>query len=131
MPIRHASRSNPQAAVPGDGRNGTVVARATIAVYSYEQFPHPAATAGAVKGQQPGPDGERKEGSHVAIGTVKWFSPEKGFGFITPDDGTADVFVHFSAIAGEGFRNLEENQKVEYDVTQGQKGPQAANVRAV
>jgi CspA family cold shock protein len=67
----------------------------------------------------------------VAIGTVKWFSPEKGFGFITPDDGTADVFVLFSAIAGEGFRNLEENQKVEYDVTQGQKGPQAANVRAV
>jgi CspA family cold shock protein len=67
----------------------------------------------------------------VAIGTVKWFSPEKGFGFITPDDGTADVLVLFSAIAGEGFRNLEENQKVEYDVTQGQKGPQAANVRAV
>jgi CspA family cold shock protein len=67
----------------------------------------------------------------VAIGTVKWFSPATGFGFITPDDGTADVFVHFSAIAGEGFRNLEENQKVEYDVTQGQKGPQAANVRAV
>ena len=67
----------------------------------------------------------------MAIGTVKWFSPEKGFGFITPDDGTADVFVHFSAIAGEGFRNLEENQKVEYDVTQGQKCPQAANVRAV
>ena len=67
----------------------------------------------------------------MAIGTVKWFSPEKGFGFITPDDGTADVFVHFSAIAGEGFRNLEENQKVEYDVTQGQKGPPAANVRAV
>jgi len=67
----------------------------------------------------------------VAIGTVKWFSPEKGFGFITPDDGTADVFVHFSAIAGEGFRNLEENQKVEYVVSQGQRGPQAANVRAV
>ena len=67
----------------------------------------------------------------MATGTVKWFSAEKGFGFITPDDGTADVFVHFSAIAGEGFRNLEENQKVEYDVTQGQKGPQAANVRAV
>ena len=67
----------------------------------------------------------------MAIGTVKWFSPEKGFGFITPDDGTADVFVHFSAIAGEGFRNLEENQKVEYDVTQGPKGPQAANGRAV
>jgi len=67
----------------------------------------------------------------VATGAVKWFSAEKGFGFITPDDGSADVFVHFSAITGEGYRNLEENQKVEYDVTQGQKGPQAANVRPV
>ena len=67
----------------------------------------------------------------MAIGTVKWFSPEKGFGFITPDDGGADVFVHFSAIEGAGYRNLEENQKVEYDVSQGQKGPQAGNVRVV
>ena len=67
----------------------------------------------------------------MASGTVKWFSAEKGFGFITPDDGSADVFVHFSAIAGEGYRNLEENAKVEYDVPQGQKGPQAANVRPV
>jgi cold shock protein len=66
----------------------------------------------------------------VATGTVKWFSSEKGFGFITPEDGSADVFVHFSAISGQGYRNLEENQKVEYDVTQGQKGPQAGNVRA-
>jgi CspA family cold shock protein len=62
---------------------------------------------------------------------VKWFSSEKGFGFITPEDGSADVFVHFSAIAGEGYRNLEENAKVEYEVTQGQKGPQASNVRLV
>lgn len=67
----------------------------------------------------------------MPTGTVKWFSTEKGFGFITPDDGSADVFVHFSAIAGEGYRNLEENQKVEYDLGQGQKGPQAANVRPV
>ena len=67
----------------------------------------------------------------MATGTVKWFNPEKGFGFITPDDGSADVFVHFSAIQGDGYRNLEENQKVEYDVTQGQKGPQAANVKGV
>ncbi len=67
----------------------------------------------------------------MATGTVKWFSSEKGYGFITPDDGSADVFVHFSAIEGAGYRNLEENQKVEYEVTQGQKGPQAANVRAV
>ncbi len=67
----------------------------------------------------------------MATGTVKWFSAEKGFGFITPDDGSADVFVHFSAISGEGYRNLEENQKVEYEVSQGQKGPQAGNVRPV
>ena len=67
----------------------------------------------------------------MTTGTVKWFNPEKGFGFITPEDGSADVFVHFSAISGEGYRNLEEGQKVEFDVTQGQKGPQAANVRGV
>ncbi len=66
----------------------------------------------------------------MATGTVKWFNPDKGYGFITQDDGP-DVFVHFSAIQGEGYRNLEENQKVEFDVTQGQKGPQAANVRPV
>ena len=67
----------------------------------------------------------------MATGVVKWFSSEKGYGFITADDGSADVFVHHNAIQGEGFRNLEEGQKVEYDVTQGQKGPQAANVRPV
>ena len=66
----------------------------------------------------------------MATGTVKWFNPDKGYGFITQDDGP-DVFVHFSAIQGEGYRNLEENQKVEFDVTPGQKGPQAANVRPV
>ncbi len=67
----------------------------------------------------------------MATGVVKWFSAEKGYGFITPDDGSADVFVHFSAISGEGFKNLEEGQKVELEVTSGQKGPQAANVRPV
>jgi CspA family cold shock protein len=66
----------------------------------------------------------------VTVGTVKWFNPDKGYGFITQEDGP-DVFVHFSAISGEGYRNLEENQKVEFDVTQGPKGPQAANVRPV
>ena len=67
----------------------------------------------------------------MATGTVKWFNAEKGFGFIAPDDGTADVFAHFSAIAGNGYRSLDEGQKVEYEVTQGQKGPQAANIAKI
>ncbi len=64
----------------------------------------------------------------MATGTVKWFNGETGFGFIAPDDGGADVFVHFSAINSSGYRTLEENQKVSFDITQGQKGPQAENV---
>ncbi|GAA3452027.1 MULTISPECIES: cold-shock protein [Dactylosporangium] len=67
----------------------------------------------------------------MASGTVKWFNSEKGFGFIQQDDGGADVFVHYSAIASTGYRELTEGQKVEYEVTQGQKGPQAENVRAL
>jgi CspA family cold shock protein len=62
---------------------------------------------------------------------VKWFNGEKGFGFITPDDGGKDLFVHYSAISGSGYRSLDENQKVEFDVAQGDKGPQATNVRAL
>jgi CspA family cold shock protein len=67
----------------------------------------------------------------MAQGTVKWFNAEKGFGFITPDGGGPDVFVHFSAITGSGYRSLEENQKVTYTVSQGAKGPQASDVAAV
>jgi cold shock protein len=67
----------------------------------------------------------------MAVGTVKWFNAEKGFGFITPDDGGADVFAHFSAIASSGYRTLSENQRVEFEITQGQKGPQAANIRPI
>ena len=64
----------------------------------------------------------------MATGTVKWFNAEKGFGFIAPDDGGADVFAHYSAIQTSGYRSLEENQKVQFDVTQGPKGPQAENI---
>lgn len=64
----------------------------------------------------------------MATGTVKWFNPEKGFGFITPDDGGSDLFVHHSEIQGDGYKTLEESQKVMFKITNGPKGPQAANV---
>jgi len=67
----------------------------------------------------------------MATGTVKWFNSEKGYGFITPEDGSKDLFVHFSAIQSEGYKSLNEGQKVEYEASQGQKGPQAGNVRVV
>src|ERR1700712_1282624 len=68
---------------------------------------------------------------NMTQGTVKWFNGEKGFGFIAPDDGSADVFVHYSEIQGSGFRSLEENQRVEFQVGQGAQGPQATGVTAV
>ena len=71
------------------------------------------------------------EGNNMAQGTVKWFNGDKGFGFIAPNDGSADVFVHFSEIQGTGYRNLEENQQVEFEIGEGAKGPQAQQVVAL
>jgi CspA family cold shock protein len=65
----------------------------------------------------------------MATGTVKWFNDAKGYGFITPDDGGPDVFAHFSAIQGSGFKSLKEGQKVTFEVTQGPKGKQASNIQ--
>ena len=75
-------------------------------------------------------DGQEGKGLQVTTGTVKWFNPQKGYGFISQENGP-DVFVHHSAIQGEGYKSLEENQRVEFDVTEGPKGPQAANVLPV
>ena len=74
-----------------------------------------------------GPKSRRKD--TMATGTVKWFNSEKGFGFIAPDDGGADLFAHFSAITGEGYKELREDQKVEFEAERGPKGMQAANIR--
>ena len=67
----------------------------------------------------------------MAVGTVKWFNAEKGYGFIAPEDNSADVFVHFSAIQGGGFKELQENDRVEFETQQGPKGLQAANVTKI
>jgi cold shock protein len=72
-----------------------------------------------------------REVEGMAQGTVKWFNSEKGFGFIAPDGDAADVFVHYSEIQGDGYKSLEENQRVEFNIEQGTKGPQAVGVTAV
>jgi cold shock protein len=82
-------------------------------------------------GSTPPHAGFSKRSAVVATGVVKWFSDEKGFGFITPDDGGKDAFVHFSGISGDGFRTLAEGAKVEYEVGESAKGPQATNVRPI
>src|SRR6266540_3231715 len=115
---------------PGPGEPCTLLLRVRhhfTTVQRLEQFPRGLRTGPPSSGQARG--GQERRELFMSTGTVKWFNGEKGFGFITQDDGGPDVFVHFSAIAGTGYRNLEENQKVEFEVTQGQKGPQASNVR--
>jgi CspA family cold shock protein len=77
------------------------------------------------------PEGNTAGEGNMAQGTVKWFNADKGYGFIAPDDGTADVFVHHSAIQTDGFRSLSENQRVEYTAGQGAKGPQAEQVSPI
>src|SRR5947207_2301745 len=112
-----------------------VPARARHRSYRLRAVPSP----GLARGRRPtdkahGParvrDGQERRGLFVATGVVKWFNSEKGYGFISQEGGP-DVFVHYSAIQGTGYKNLEENQRVEFEVTQGQKGPQATNVRPV
>jgi CspA family cold shock protein len=71
---------------------------------------------------------QASQGEYMATGTVKWFSDDKGFGFITPDDGGRDLFVHFSGIGGDGYRSLPEGAKVSYEEEAGPKGPKAVNV---
>ncbi len=97
--------------------------------YGFEQFPLPGTMPEAPERSDAGPATERRE-LLMTIGTVKWFNADKGFGFITPESGP-DVFVHFSAIAGDGYRNLDENDKVEFEITSGPKGPNATNVRRI
>jgi cold shock protein len=78
------------------------------------------------------PVGEKKENQRMSkTGKIKWFNDAKGFGFVTPDDGSKDVFVHFSSIQGEGFKSLAEGDKIEFEVQESDKGPKAANVRKV
>jgi cold shock protein len=72
---------------------------------------------------------QEREGRSMATGTVKWFNDAKGYGFITPDDGSEDLFAHFSAINMQGFKSLKEGQKVSFDVVQGPKGKQASNIQ--
>jgi len=86
---------------------------------------------GVPKDDAPQPCNREGSKQEMPQGTVKWFNAEKGFGFIAPEDGSADVFVHYTEIQGSGFRTLEENQRVEFEVGQSPKGPQATGVRSI
>src|SRR5438132_11578106 len=110
------------------GVSSSVGGQPPSAVQRIKQFPHGLRTG------RPPSSGQARAGQEgrelfMSTGTVKWFNGEKGFGFITQDDGGPDVFVHFSAIAGTGYRNLEENQKVEFELTQAQQGPPPTTLR--
>jgi CspA family cold shock protein len=85
----------------------------------------------ATRSAQCAADCPLKEKTYMTVGIVKWFNAEKGFGFIEQDGGGPDVFAHYSNIASSGYRELTEGQKVEFDITQGQKGPQAENIRPI
>lgn len=108
MPLCDTGLSNPGSVLPGGVRT-------------------PGRMAGDGREVRPYKEGQRA----VAEGIVKWFNAEKGFGFITPDGGSGDVFVHYSQISGAGFKSLDEGQRVEFEIGDGVKGPQATNVRAV
>jgi CspA family cold shock protein len=106
---------------------------APAGIYSQAHFCFPGCSGrgiiAATRGAQCAVDSLVKEKTYMTQGTVKWFNAEKGFGFIEQDGGGPDVFAHYSNIASSGYRELAEGQKVEFDVTQGQKGPQAENIR--
>lgn len=105
-----------------------VVAQSFLIVGPF--FEHGVGIAAQRTGTRSGQSSPRKD-KHMAQGTVKWFNAEKGYGFIAQDGGGADVFVHYSAIESDGYRSLEEAQRVEFEITQGPKGPQAENVHAL
>jgi CspA family cold shock protein len=95
----------------------------------HDQLLHDRSENGAVRSASSPTECESERRSAMPTGTVKWFNDAKGFGFIAPDDGGKDVFVHHTAIQADGFRSLAEGQKVTFEIEQGQKGPQAAKVR--
>lgn len=105
------------------------VARTLSTRHNTTKDPHAGAADVESRAAQRGSRTRRKD--DMATGTVKWFNSEKGFGFIAPDDGSADVFAHFTAITGSGYRELNEGQKVEFDTERGPKGPQATNIRGL